>query len=220
MPLKRIIPCLDVDAGRVVKGTHFVDLCDAGYPVELARATMRKAPTNSSSWILPRRTRTRHDPGPGSSHRRRRLRPAHGRRRHPLHGGLRRRSSTLARTKSPSTPRRWPGSELICELAVGSAPNASWSRSTPSPSADGELIPLSRVRLRRPRRSGPRGPGLGERGDRTRGGGGAPDEHGPRRHQRGYDLPLTRAVADSVAVPVIASGGVGELEAPLVEGAH
>jgi cyclase len=32
----RIIPCLDVDAGRVVKGVNFVDLVDAGDPVELA----------------------------------------------------------------------------------------------------------------------------------------------------------------------------------------
>lgn len=34
--LKRIIPCLDVDNGRVVKGTNFVDIRDAGDPVELA----------------------------------------------------------------------------------------------------------------------------------------------------------------------------------------
>ena len=34
--LKRIIPCLDVDGGRVVKGTHFVNLRDMGDPVELA----------------------------------------------------------------------------------------------------------------------------------------------------------------------------------------
>jgi len=34
---KRIIPCLDVDRGRVVKGTNFVDLRDAGDPVEVAR---------------------------------------------------------------------------------------------------------------------------------------------------------------------------------------
>src|ERR687891_463461 len=33
---KRIIPCLDVDKGRVVKGVRFVDLRDAGDPVELA----------------------------------------------------------------------------------------------------------------------------------------------------------------------------------------
>jgi cyclase len=34
----RVIPCLDVDGGRVVKGVNFVDLRDAGDPVELARA--------------------------------------------------------------------------------------------------------------------------------------------------------------------------------------
>jgi len=33
---KRIIPCLDVDRGRVVKGTRFLDLADAGDPVEVA----------------------------------------------------------------------------------------------------------------------------------------------------------------------------------------
>jgi imidazole glycerol-phosphate synthase subunit HisF len=36
MALKRVIPCLDVDSGRVVKGTNFVDIRDAGDPVELA----------------------------------------------------------------------------------------------------------------------------------------------------------------------------------------
>jgi imidazole glycerol-phosphate synthase subunit HisF len=36
MLLRRVIPCLDVDAGRVVKGVEFVDLRDAGDPVELA----------------------------------------------------------------------------------------------------------------------------------------------------------------------------------------
>src|SRR5574339_196790 len=33
---KRIIPCLDVDNGRVVKGVNFVDIRDAGDPVEIA----------------------------------------------------------------------------------------------------------------------------------------------------------------------------------------
>jgi imidazole glycerol-phosphate synthase subunit HisF len=37
MLTKRIIPCLDVDRGRVVKGVHFVGLRDAGDPVEVAR---------------------------------------------------------------------------------------------------------------------------------------------------------------------------------------
>ena len=38
MHTKRIIPCLDVHAGRVVKGVNFVDLRDAGDPVEIAAA--------------------------------------------------------------------------------------------------------------------------------------------------------------------------------------
>ena len=38
MHTKRIIPCLDVNAGRVVKGINFVNLRDAGDPVEVARA--------------------------------------------------------------------------------------------------------------------------------------------------------------------------------------
>jgi cyclase len=37
MLANRIIPCLDVDKGRVVKGTHFINLVDAGDPVENAR---------------------------------------------------------------------------------------------------------------------------------------------------------------------------------------
>ena len=36
MRTARVIPCLDVDAGRVVKGVNFKDLRDAGDPVEMA----------------------------------------------------------------------------------------------------------------------------------------------------------------------------------------
>ena len=38
MLAKRIIPCLDIDKGRVVKGVNFVNLIDAGDPVEIAKA--------------------------------------------------------------------------------------------------------------------------------------------------------------------------------------
>ena len=38
MLVRRIVPCLDINAGRVVKGVRFVELADAGDPVELARA--------------------------------------------------------------------------------------------------------------------------------------------------------------------------------------
>ena len=42
MHYKRVIPCLDVDRGRVVKGVAFVDLRDAGDPVELAASLRRR----------------------------------------------------------------------------------------------------------------------------------------------------------------------------------
>ena len=42
MPAKRLIPCLDVAGGRVVKGVRFVDLRDAGDPAELAAAYDRE----------------------------------------------------------------------------------------------------------------------------------------------------------------------------------
>lgn len=58
MTLKaRVIPCLDVKDGRVVKGVNFVDLIDAGDPVEAARAYMRRAQTNCAS-STSRRLRT------------------------------------------------------------------------------------------------------------------------------------------------------------------
>jgi hypothetical protein len=60
----RIIPCLDVDDGRVVKGVNFENLRDAGDPVELAAAYDREGAdeltfldvTASSSGVVGRRT--------------------------------------------------------------------------------------------------------------------------------------------------------------------
>ena len=54
----RVIPCLDVKDGRVVKGVNFVNLRDAGDPVECAIAYDRRAPTNCASSISPPATRT------------------------------------------------------------------------------------------------------------------------------------------------------------------
>jgi cyclase len=42
MLAKRIIPCLDIKDGRTVKGTNFIDLRDAGDPVELAAEYARQ----------------------------------------------------------------------------------------------------------------------------------------------------------------------------------
>ena len=41
MLAKRIVPCLDIKNGRTVKGVNFVDLRDAGNPVELAKKYAR-----------------------------------------------------------------------------------------------------------------------------------------------------------------------------------
>ena len=57
MLARRIIPCLDVKDGRVVKGVRFVDLRDAGDPVEAASPTTRRAPTSSCSSTSRRPTR-------------------------------------------------------------------------------------------------------------------------------------------------------------------
>ena len=118
MHLKRVIPCLDVDAGRVVKGTNFVDIRDAGDPVELAErydaegadelvflditATHEKRDTIVD---LARRTADNvfipFTIGGGIRSRRATRRP----------------SSTRAPTRSPSTPRRSRGRSSIDELA-------------------------------------------------------------------------------------------------------
>lgn len=50
---KRIIPCLDVKDGRVVKGVNFVNLTDVGDPVDAARAYYELGVMNWCSWTLP-----------------------------------------------------------------------------------------------------------------------------------------------------------------------
>ncbi|BFM04554.1 hypothetical protein Psyaliredsea_32010 [Psychrobacter alimentarius] len=52
MLAKRIIPCLDVDNGRVVKGVQFVDIKDAGDPVEVAKRYNEQGADEITFWIL------------------------------------------------------------------------------------------------------------------------------------------------------------------------
>lgn len=54
MHTKRIIPCLDVHNGRVVKGVNFVNLKDAGDPVEIAEAYDKAGADELVFWILQR----------------------------------------------------------------------------------------------------------------------------------------------------------------------
>ena len=108
MLTKRIIACLDVDAGRVVKGVQFSDLRDAGDPAELALTHGRagadevvlldiSATYENRSTLLDVVRRTA----------RQLFIPF------TVGGGIRRstmppRSSMPARTRSQSTPQRWP----------------------------------------------------------------------------------------------------------------
>ena len=47
-----IMPCLDMQNGRVVKGVHFVDIRDAGDPVECAKAYCKAGADELACWIL------------------------------------------------------------------------------------------------------------------------------------------------------------------------
>ena len=134
MHYKRVIPCLDVDGGRVVKGVGFVDLRDAGRPGRAGRAaTTPPGPTSSCSWTSPpprtsaRRSSTSRVGRPTRCSSR--SRSAAGSARWPTP----RRCSTPAPTRCRSTRPRWRGPDLIDELAATFGQPSAWCwRSTPS----------------------------------------------------------------------------------------
>jgi cyclase len=206
----RIIPCLDVDAGRVVKGTHFVDIRDAGDPVELAErydaegadelvflditATHEKRDTMVE---LARRTADNvfvpFTIGGGI----RSVEDAQA----VLDAGADKVSVNSAAVARP---------ELLSELAdvFGAQCVVLAIDAKRRESGDGWEVfvaggrtPTGRDAVAWAREGVERGAGeiLLTSMDRD----GTND---------GYDLPLTRAVAGAVGVPVIASGGAGELD--------
>ena len=208
--LKRVIPCLDVDAGRVVKGTNFVDIRDAGDPVELAErydaegadelvflditATHEKRDTIVE---LARRTADNvfipFTIGGGI----RSVRDAQA----VLDAGADKVSVNSAAVARP---------ELIDELAerfgaqcVVLAIDAKQASGEPAWEVfvAGGRTATGRDAIDWAREGVERGAGeiLLTSMDRD----GTND---------GYDIALTRAVSDAVAVPVIASGGAGELD--------
>jgi len=208
--LKRVIPCLDVDAGRVVKGTNFVDIRDAGDPVELAErydaegadelvflditATHEKRDTIVD---LARRTADNvfipFTIGGGI----RSVRDAQA----VLDAGADKVSVNSAAVARP---------ELIDELAARFGAQCVVLAIDAKQVADAEgwevfvaggRTPTGRDAVAWAREGVERGAGevLLTSMDRD----GTND---------GYDIALTRAVSDAVAVPVIASGGAGELD--------
>jgi cyclase len=210
MHAKRVIPCLDVDRGRVVKGTGFVDLRDAGDPIELAE---RYDAAGADELVFLDITAT---------HDRRDTVVELARRTadnvfipFTIGGGIRSVADAQAvldagADKVSVNSAAVARPELIDELAAqfGSQCVVLAIDAKQRPSGAGWEVyvaggrtPTGRDAVAWAREGVERGAGeiLLTSMDRD----------GTRD---GYDLPLTRAVAEAVAVPVIASGGAGELD--------
>jgi imidazole glycerol-phosphate synthase subunit HisF len=234
MALARVIPCLDVDAGRVVKGTNFVGLRDAGDPVELAA---RYDAEGADEVVFLDIT---------ASHERRETIVQLARRTADnvfipfvIGGGIRSVEDAQAvldagadKVSVNSAALERP--ELITELAevFGSqcvviaidakrrnpaAPASGQGRMTGRPSGSlgaGEAAGyVWDVYTHGGRRPAEGREAVGWAREATERGAGevlltSMDRDGTTQ---GYELELTRAVADAVSVPVIASGGAGEL---------
>jgi cyclase len=225
--LKRVIPCLDVDAGRVVKGVEFLDIRDAGDPVELAAHYDREG---ADELVFLDITAT---------HEKRDTIVALARRTadevfvpFTIGGGIRSVEDAQAvldagadKVSINSAALQRP--ELLDELAmrfgtqcvvlaidakirtvrggevqVGGVPGPDPAASTGWEAyLAGGRTPTGRDVVEWAREAVERGAGEILLTSMDRDG-----------TNNGYDLPLTRAVSEAVSVPVIASGGAGELE--------
>ena len=220
MRVARVIPCLDVTAGRVVKGTNFVELRDAGDPVELARrydaegadelvflditaSSDRRDTTVDMVYRVAEQVYIPFTVGGGI----RTLEDA----RRMLRAGADKVSVNTAAVERP---------ELITEIAAEFGSQCvTCAIDAKSRAAPTEAVPAAfEVYLHGGRT--PTGIDVREWAVRaTELGAGeilltSMDRDGTKR---GFDVVLTRAIADAVNVPVIASGGVGTLQ-HLVDG--
>ena len=224
MLTKRIIPCLDVDAGRVVKGISFVELRDAGDPAELAdlydregadelvflditasshvRDTMVEVVRQVSDRVFIPLTvgggiRTVDDV------------------RGMLRAGADKVSINTAAVLNPDLVREG-ASQFGCQCIVV-AIDAKAIDGQDFPAVEGDLALDAGSRWQVYTYGGRRATGIDAVKWACRvvelGAGEllltSMDADG---HQEGYDLELTRAVSEGVPVPVIASGGAGNLE--------
>jgi cyclase len=207
--LKRVIPCLDVDGGRVVKGISFVDMRDAGDPVELAAHYDR---AGADELVFLDITAT---------HERRETIVALARRAadevfipFTIGGGIRSAADAQAvldagADKVSINSAALARPELIDELAaVFGAQCVVLAIDAKTRAGDGwdayvagGRRPAGRDVIAWAREGTERGAGEILLTSMDRDGTNA-----------GYDLELTAAVSDAVEVPVIASGGAGELE--------
>ena len=215
----RVIPCLDVKDGRVVKGVNFVDLRDAGDPVEAAIAYDAAGADELCFLDI---TATHENRGTMLDVVRRTAEACFM----PLTvgGGVRTVDDikTLLRSGadkvSINSRRGQPTANSSSRRPKNSASSASWSRSTPSGSSAAAASDRWEIFTHGGRNS--TGIDAIEYAQEVVSLGAGEilltsmDRDGTRQ---GFDLPLTQAIADSVPVPVIASGGVGNLD-HLVDG--
>ena len=207
MLLRRVIPCLDVDKGRVVKGTNFVDIRDAGDPVELAE---RYEAEGADELVFLDIT---------ASHEKRDTVVDLARRcadnvfiPFTIGGGVRSAEDAQAvldagadKVSVNSAAVRRP--ELLGEMAevfgaqcVVLAIDAKRAGDGYEVFLDGGRTATGRDAVAWAREGAERGAGEILLTSMDRDG-----------TEEGYELELTRAVADAVDIPVIASGGAGEL---------
>ncbi len=209
MLAKRIIPCLDVKDGRVVKGVRFVSLRDAGDPVEQAQVydaegadelvflditasherrdividmVRRVADAVFIPFTVGGGVRTLEDMSA------------------LLHAGADKVSINSAALRHPELitegAKRFGSQCIVVAIDARREPNGRWQVYI-----NGGRIPFGRDAIEWAKEAEARGAGeilLTSM-----------DTDGTKA---GYDLPLTRAVAEAVAIPVIASGGAGALE--------
>jgi cyclase len=208
MLTKRIIPCLDVDRGRVVKGITFSDLRDAGDPVELAEVYNREgadelvfyditASSDERKIMLDVVERTAErvfiplTVGGG-------LRQVEDVR-SMLRAGADKVSLNSAAVEDPYLLRR--GADKFGSQCIVLSIDARWNGSFYEVFTHGGRRPTGKEAVEWARQ----GVALGA-GEIVLN---SIDADGTRE---GYDLRITRAVAEAVEVPVVASGGAGTAE--------
>ena len=216
----RIMPCLDMKDGRVVKGVHFVELKDAGNPVENAAYYQKKgadelAMLDIAATLENRGTRLQWvrdvsavidipltvGGGIGSLEDIEMV----------LEAGANKVSMNSAAVKNPALVKQ--AAEKFGSETVTIAVDARRNKAMPSGFelvVSGGTKPVGKDAVEWARECEGLGAGVvlptSMDGDGTR---------------AGYDLEFTRAIADAVSVPVVASGGAGKLEdfyAAVVEG--
>jgi len=210
----RVIPCLDVKEGRVVKGVNFVDLIDAGDPVAAARAYDAAgadelcfldiaASLENRGTLLDLASRTAEQC----------FMPL------TVGGGVRTPEDVRALLLAGADKVSFNTAAVANPEVIGQAAEKFGAQCI-TVAIDAKTVAPGRWEIFT--HGGTRGTGIDAVGfarEMERRGAGeilltSMDRDGTRA---GYNLGLTRAVADAVGIPVIASGGVGTLE-HLVEG--